>query len=38
MEVKESSPYMRNNVRELRPDDFFRRFAGRLLDLLKVLP
>jgi hypothetical protein len=29
---------MRNNVRELRPNEFFRRFAGRLLDLLKMFP
>jgi hypothetical protein len=29
---------MRNNVRKLRPNEFFRRIAGRLLDLLKVLP
>jgi hypothetical protein len=29
---------MRGDVRELRPDEFFRRFSGRLLDLLKVLP
>ena len=38
MEVQECGPYMRNNVRELRPDEFFRCLAGRLLDLLKVLP
>jgi hypothetical protein len=38
MEVQEGSPNMRGDVRELRPDEFFRRFAGRLLDLLKVLP